>query len=98
MTLDLDALWQVLEVKPASPGVVRTHETGHSTAVGKILVAIGENGARTVLFPTSDDDAFAPDVSTKVHLEKRDLRWQGGEGTFVTVTCAVERLKPVFTT
>lgn len=61
------------------------------------MVAIDERGARAVLFPTSDDDAFASDVSTKVHLERRDLRWRDGEGTFVTVTCAVERLKPVFT-
>jgi hypothetical protein len=62
------------------------------------LVAIDEHGARTLLFPLPDDDAFAPDVSTNVRLEKRDLRWQGGEGNFASVTCAVERLKPVYTT
>jgi hypothetical protein len=97
MTTDLDAMWRVLEVQPASPSTIRVHETRQSTAVGKILVAIDERGARAVLFPTSDDDVFAPDVSTKVHLERRDLQWHGGEGTFVAVTCAVERLKPVFT-
>lgn len=98
MTIDLDAMWRVLDVQPSSPGAVRARETTRSTATGKILVAINEGGARAVLFPTSDDDAFAADVSTKVHLEKRDLRWRGGEGTFVTVTCSAERLKPVFTT
>jgi hypothetical protein len=98
MNPDLDAMWRVLEVQPASPGAVRTRGTGQSTAAGKILVAVDEHGARAVLFPTSDDDAFAPDVSTKVHLERRDLRWQGGEEAFVTVTCVVERLNPVFTT
>lgn len=97
MTTDLDAIWRVLEVQPASTGAIRALETSHCTAVGKILAAIDENGARAVLFPTSEEDAFAPDISTKVHLERRHLRWQGGEDTFVTVTCEVDRLKPVFT-
>lgn len=98
MTSDLDAIWRVLEVQRPQLGVVRTRETADSTAVGKILAAIDERGARAVLFPTTDDDAFAPDVSTRVHLERRQLQWSGGDGTFVTVTCVVERLKPVFTT
>jgi hypothetical protein len=98
VTTDLDAIWRVLELQPASRGVVRARETTQSTAVGTILIAIDERGGRPVLFPASDDDAFAPDISTKVHLEKRDLRWHGGEGTFVTVTCSVYRLTPVFTT
>jgi Putative PD-(D/E)XK family member, (DUF4420) len=98
MTVDLDAAWRVLEVQPATPGNIRTRGTGRSTAVGEILVAVDEDGARAVLFPTSGDDAFAPDESTKVHLSRRNLRWQGGEEIFVAVTCAIERLKPVFTT
>jgi hypothetical protein len=98
MRIDLDALWRVIEALPVTPGNVRTHGTGRNTAEGEILVAVDENGARTLLFPVGDDDGFAPDSSTKVHLGTRLLRWSGGEGTFVAVTCQVDRLKPVFTT
>ena len=51
------------------------------------LVAVNEAGARTLLFPVETGEAFAPDRSTKVWLGRRVLRWAGGEGEFVTVTC-----------
>ncbi len=98
MPVDLDALWRVIEVQPATPGNVRTHATGRSTAAGEILVAVDEDGARAVLFPGGAEDAFAPDSSTNVHLGRRTLRWKDGEGDFVAVTCRVDRLKPVFST
>lgn len=98
MAVDLDAVWRVIEALPATQGIVRTHGTGRNTAGGEILVSIDEDGARALLFPTADGEGFAPDASTKVHLGTRLLRWSGGEGEFVAVTCQVDRLKPVFTT
>lgn len=98
MNIDLDALWRIIELQPAHPDTVRTHGTGRHTAAGEILVAVDQVGARSLLFPVEGEEAFAPDLSTKVWLGRRLLRWAGGEGQFVTVTCQVERLKPVFST
>jgi hypothetical protein len=98
MPVDLDALWRVIEAQPATPGTVKTHGTGRNAGGGEILVAIDEDGARALLFPVAEDDNFAPDTSTKVNLRRRTLRWSGGEGEFIAVTCRVDHLKPVFTT
>lgn len=97
MNADLDTLWRVIEVQPELPGRIRTHGTGETTASGEILVAVDEVGRRSVLFPVKSGDTIAPDHSTKVHLDMRTLVEAGLELKFVSVSCDVERLSPVFT-
>lgn len=95
---DLDLLWKVLENETRDPGVGKYLDVGASTATGEVLVSVDESGARVILLPTSPDEPFAPDTSTKVHITRRLLRTSRGDQTFVAVTCQADQVKAAFTT
>lgn len=96
--LDLESLWRVAEAQSSVPGRGRAHGADVSTAYGDILIAVNEDGSRAALFPTGPDDVFASDATTKVHVTRRTLRFDGMERAYIAVTCSIDRLNAVFTT